>query len=123
MQTVIWILQGILATIFLFSGIYKTTFDPVTLVQKGQTGVEGLPKSLIKFIGLAEITGAVGLILPLFVPTLAHFMPIAAICLGTIMVPAAFIHFERIEYRPIFVNMVILIMCAVVASFYMVGPR
>lgn len=41
MHTVIGILQGLMAFVFMFSGINKSYFDEKTLVQKGQTGVEG----------------------------------------------------------------------------------
>jgi len=65
MNNVIWILQALMIFIFLYSGINKACLDEQTLVQKGQTGIKGLSPWLIKFIGISEILGAFGLILPL----------------------------------------------------------
>jgi uncharacterized membrane protein YphA (DoxX/SURF4 family) len=119
MNTIIWILQGLIAFIFMFSGVNKSYFDEHTLVQKGQTGVEGLNKWIIKFIGICEILGSVALILPMLINKWDILTPIAAICLGLIMVPAAHIHKKRKEPKNIVVNITILIICAIVAYFRM----
>lgn len=44
MNIIIWILQGLMSFVFMFSGINKAYFDEKTLVDKGQTGVEGLSR-------------------------------------------------------------------------------
>jgi hypothetical protein len=49
----------------MFSSINKSIYSEKTLVAKGQTGVENLPLTLIRFIGISEILGAIGLILPM----------------------------------------------------------
>ncbi|EZH75281.1 hypothetical protein ATO12_00460 [Aquimarina atlantica] len=119
MNTLIWILQGLIAFVFMFSGINKTYFDEKTLVQKGQTGVEGLNKWFIKFIGTCEILGSVALILPLLINKWVILTPIAAICLGFIMIPAAYIHKKRKEPKNVIVNIAILIVCTIIIYFRM----
>ena len=111
MNTFVWILQGIIAFVFLFSGLNKAYYDEKTLVKKGQTGVEGLPKAFIQFIGVAEILGAFGLVLPAFLHTADELTPISSICLGLIMIPAAVIHTKRKEFRNVVINISILMVC------------
>jgi len=119
MNTTIWILQGLMALVFMFSGISKTYFDEKTLVQKGQTGVEGLPKLFIKFIGVSEIFGAIGLIIPMLLNKWSILTPISAICLGLIMIPAAYIHYKRNEPKNIVTNITILVICGLITYFRM----
>jgi hypothetical protein len=103
----------------MYSGIHKAWFDEKTLVQKGQTGVEGLPKGFIKFIGVSEVLGATALIAPMVVNQWTFLTPIAAICLGFIMIPAAYIHTRRKELRNVMVNVIILAVCGLIAYFRM----
>lgn len=118
MNTALWIIQIFLAFTFLYSGICKSIYSPETLVAKGQTGVEGLPVALIRFIGIAEIFGTLGLILPLLLNIFPRQVSISALCLGLIMIPAGIIHYQRKEYKTVFtINLVILILCLIVAYF------
>lgn len=115
MNTALWITQGFLALIFLYSGWMKATRTEQRLVAIGQTGVEHLPLPLIRFIGISEILGVVGLIVPWLTRINPALTPIAALCLGLIMVPAAIIHYRRHEKRTMLLNVAILILCAWVA--------
>jgi hypothetical protein len=53
----------------MFLGINKSIYSEKTLVAKRQTGVEHLPLALIRFIGISEIPGAIGLVLPMLLDT------------------------------------------------------
>ena len=119
MNIAIWILQGLIAFIFMFSGINKAYFDEKTLVKKGQTGVEGLSKWFIKFIGVSEILGAIGLILPILLNKYIVITAISAICLGIIMIPAAYIHYKRTEMRNVAFNIIILAICGMIVYYRM----
>ena len=117
MNTLIWIVQGLIAFVFMLSGLNKSYFDEETLVDKGQTGVEGLNKWFIKFIGISEILGAIALIVPLLMNKWIFLTPISSICLGLIMVPAAYIHSRRNETKNVALNIGILILCGVIACY------
>jgi len=108
-----------MAFVFMFSGVCKTYFDERLLLEKGQTGVEGLPKWFIKFIGISETLGAIGLIVPTALSKCNCLTPTAAICLGFIMIPAAFIHYKRGEMKNVAINFVILVICGVIAFYRM----
>jgi hypothetical protein len=55
----LWTIQGVLALLFLFAGGVKLAAPMVELAQQSP-----LPPLFIKFIGLAEAAGALGLVLP-----------------------------------------------------------
>ncbi len=97
MNTALWILQSLMALVFLYSGVNKSIFSAQKLVAIGQTGVEGLPIPLIRFIGISEILGAFGLILPWWIKIFPFLTPFSALCMAAIMVPAARIHYNRID--------------------------
>ncbi len=114
----LWIIQCFLAFTFMYSGICKSIYAIKILVSKGQTGVEGLPVALVRFIGVAEIIGSIGLILPLLINIWPHLVSISAVCLGIIMIPAGIIHYQRKEYRTvILINFIIMILCVIVAYY------
>jgi DoxX-like protein len=59
MSTGLWIVQGLLALIFLFTGGMKLVL-PIGELTKDMP----LPGLFVRFIGVAEVLGALGLILP-----------------------------------------------------------
>lgn len=112
MNTTLWIFQPLIAIVFLYSGVQKSIYSQQILVARGQTGVEGLSAGLIRFIGISEILGAIGIIVPLLFHILPILTTISTICLAAIMVPAAIIHFKRHEPKNILTNCVIFLICA-----------
>lgn len=115
MNTALWVGQGILAAAFLYSGINKSLRSEKELVAMGQTGVEGLSAGLIFFIGLAEVAGATGIVLPWWTGILPVLTPVAAICFALIMILAAPIHYRRKEPGNVFTNLSLLAISLFVA--------
>lgn len=74
-----------------------------------------LPKGLLIFIGLSEILGGIGLILPAMTGILPELTAWAATGLSVVLVLAALFHLPRREYRNIVVNVVLLALTAFVA--------
>lgn len=111
----LWIYQILLAIVFGYSGLMKATKTEKELVAMGQTGVENLSPALIKFIGVMEILGVTGLFAPILSGIFPILTPLAAIGLGTIMIPAAVIHYRRNEKTTVLGNLFLLILCAFVA--------
>ena len=109
MNTVLWIMQGLLATTFFYSGLMKSTRAEQILVRMGMTGVEHLPFALIRFIGLAELLGAAGLLLPELLQQRPVLTALASLGLGLIMLPAAVIHYRRGELKAVALNRVIFV--------------
>ena len=80
----LWITQGLLAAFFLFVGISKVTGSDEVL-----TALFPLPAAFIRFIGVCEVLGALGLVLPLALKIRPELTSLAAAGLTIIMVGAA----------------------------------
>jgi hypothetical protein len=104
MNTTIWVIQGLLALVFAVSGLLKARWSVERLVKSGQTGVEGLPVSLVRFIALSELAGAAGVLRPRATGIFPMLTPLAASGLGVIMVLAAIVHARRGEAKTVLVN-------------------
>ena len=83
MTYTLWIVQGLLALIFLFAGGMKLV-QPLEVLTR-QTPLPGL---FVRFIGVAEVLGAIGLILPGLLRIRPGLTPLAAAGLVIIMTGA-----------------------------------
>jgi hypothetical protein len=90
MDITLWIIAALLALFFVFAGFMKT-FRPIGEIRK-MPWAETLPEVSIRLIGIAELLGAVGLNVPLATGIAPMLTPIAAVCLGVLMVGAARTH-------------------------------
>jgi hypothetical protein len=82
----LWIIQGLLAALFLFAGGVKFAMPLDEMV--AQSGLAG---PLILFVGAAEVLGALGLVLPGLLRIRPGLTPLAAAGLAIIMVGATLI--------------------------------
>ena len=85
MTYVLWIVQGLLALLFLFTGGIKLVL-PIEVMTE-QMPVP-LPGPFLRFLGVAEVLGAVGLILPWLLGIRPGLTPLAAAGLVIIMTGA-----------------------------------
>jgi len=88
-SAVLWGIQGLLAALFLFAGISK-----LVLPAEALKGPIPLPIGLLRFVGVAETAGALGLILPGIFHIRQVLTPIAAAGLVLIMAGATTITVE-----------------------------
>ena len=84
----LWIVQGLLAALFLFAGSTKLIVPIDVLMSMGSPNQIVLPGWFIRFIGVAEVLGAIGLILPRLVHIRPRLTPLAATGLVIIMIGA-----------------------------------
>lgn len=110
----LWVAQGLLAAMFLMAGSTKLMSGSAELVAMGMGWAENAPLFLIKFIGLAEVAGALGLILPSATRILPHLTKLAATGLAVIMVLAAGLHITRGEFEVVPVNVILFALTAFV---------
>jgi hypothetical protein len=82
----LWTVQGLLALLFLFAGGMK-----LVMPLEGMAGPIALPGWFIRFIGVAEVLGAIGLILPQLLRIRPVLTPTAAAGLVIIMAGATVI--------------------------------
>ncbi len=97
MNVVAWILQIVLAVAFLGSGVMKVVRPKPALVSAGMGYAEDFSDGAIKAIGVLEIVGAVGLILPWVLDVAPVLTPIAAVGLALVMAGAVVVHIRRKE--------------------------
>jgi len=79
----LWIVQGLLALVFLFAGGMKFMMSP----EEMSAGTP-LPGAFFSFIGACEVLGAFGLILPGLLKIKRGLTPLAAVGLTIIMIGA-----------------------------------
>ncbi|SFQ98182.1 DoxX family protein [Poseidonocella sedimentorum] len=110
----LWIAQALLAAMFLMAGATKLTSGSADLVAMGMGWAENAPFLLIKFIGLAEVAGALGLILPAATRIMPGLTTLAAAGLAVIMVLASGLHIIRGEFEVLPINAILFALAAFV---------
>ncbi|HUO57745.1 MAG TPA: DoxX family protein [bacterium] len=109
MNTLLWILQAILAVVFLLEGGVK-------ILKPAAFRVQGLGDAgLLIFIGLCEVGGAVGLVLPSVTHFLPWLTPLAALGIAAIMVLATRFHLRRHEPRSAGLTLLLLVLSLTVS--------
>lgn len=102
----LWVAQVVVAGMFVMAGFTKVSM-PIPEVIANVPALEGMAGGLIRFIGISELLGAIGMI----VPTLTRIQPkltaYAGAGLATIMVLAAVVHGTRGEFSMIAMNLVL----------------
>jgi DoxX-like protein len=82
-NVLLWVVQGLLAALFLFAGGMK-----LVLPLEALAGPIALPGWFMRFIGTAEVAGALGLVLPSLLRIHPRLTPVAAAGLVIIMIGA-----------------------------------
>ncbi len=112
MKITLWIVQVLLAFVFVASG-YMKLFAFAHYAAMAPEMADH--RALVSFIGICEVAGAVGLILP----TLTGIMPVltnwAAVGLGTIMMLATAFHVSRGELSHALITVILLVLAMFVA--------
>ncbi len=107
MNVGLWIAQGLLAAMYLMAGTMKTI--QTKKVRPTMTWTQGRSDGFVRFVGISELLGAFGLILPMITGILPWLTPIAAAGLSLIQLLAVFTeHLPKKEYNVIPVNIVLL---------------
>jgi len=87
MNIVLWILQILLALLFLFAGGAKFVMTAEDMRKAAPDAIQ-LPMMFIRFIGVCEILGGLGLVLPGLTKIRRNLTPLAALGLTIIMIGA-----------------------------------
>ncbi|GBE65777.1 hypothetical protein MFM001_22390 [Mycobacterium sp. MFM001] len=115
MNVLLWSLQVILAVIFAASGLAKISQPKARLIASGQTGVAPFPLPVIRVTALAELLGAVGILLPRLVGVAEYLTPLAAAGFAVVMVGAVSSHAYLREPRNVALTAMILVAAVLVA--------
>lgn len=110
----LWVAQVALAAMFAMAGFMKLTSAPADMVAMGMLWAENAPVGLIRFIGVAEVLGAIGVILPAATRIIPELTRIAAFGLLVIQVLAFGLHAVRGELEVLPMNVVLIAIAALV---------
>ena len=117
MNIALWIAQVLLAGMYGMAGGMKT-FQPEKVRTNPHMGwAHDKQDGFIRFVGISELLGAIGLLLPALTGILPWLTPLAAFGLALIQVLAIFtVHLPKKEYQVIPVNIVLLVL-AIFAAY------
>lgn len=102
----LWIAQVLLAALFIMVGLTKS-FQPIEEIGKMLPWVNNSPAALVRFIGISELLGGIGLLLPSILRIQPRLTPLAALGLAVVMILATAFHIYRGEYEVIGMNIFI----------------
>jgi uncharacterized membrane protein YphA (DoxX/SURF4 family) len=115
METALWILQGLLAAIFLVTGMTKLTQPRLKMAAGPMRWAADVTDAQFRAIGLVEVAGALGLILPAALGIAPLLTPLAAVGLVLTMVGAIRTHVRYAETDRLAVPIVVLALALIVA--------
>ena len=107
MTIAFWLVQGLLALLFLFAGVVKAVL-PLPRVNQMFPWAKDVPPGLTRFIGGAELLGALGIILPAATGILPWLTSAAAMGLALVLLCAAVFHASRREFSGIGLTVILL---------------
>lgn len=112
LRAALWVAQILLAVMFGMAGLMKLS-QSIDALATSLPWVTTVPEMLVRFIGAAELAGALGLILPALTRIQPRLTALAALGLIAVMVLASAFHASRGEFGLIPVNIVL----AAIAGF------
>lgn len=115
MNILLWIIQILLALLFLFAGITKLVIPADVLMANAPPGSTEFPALFMKFIGLVETLGGLGLILPGIFHRRPQLTPLAAVGLVILMIGAVAISVKDHGISAGIIPLVTGLLCAFVA--------
>jgi uncharacterized membrane protein YphA (DoxX/SURF4 family) len=110
MTYAMWGVQGLLALLFLFAGVTK-----LVLPVEEMTKQMALPGPFLRFIGVAEVLGGLGLVLPGIMGIQPGLTPLAAAGLVIIMIGATIVSFAIGGTAPALFPLIVGLLLAFVA--------
>lgn len=110
MNKLLWVLQVLLALLFLFSGVMKFVMPAEQLTAQSSFSV-----SFLRFIGAVEVLGALGLVLPWLLRIRPGLTPLAAAGFVIVMVGAVVTTLPTLGAVAAIIPLVVGLLCAFVA--------
>jgi hypothetical protein len=109
---VLWVVQGLLALLFLFAGGVKLVTPIEEMTKQMPLPLPGL---FVRFLGVAEVLGAIGLVLPGLLGIRPGLTPLAAAGLAIIMIGAVVVTLAGGDVVPALIPLAVGLLVAFVA--------
>ena len=91
LNVALWIIQILLAIGYAIAGIMKIV-SPISDLAMEMAYAADVPEWFVRTVGVLEVAGAVGIIMPAITKIMTWLVPLTAICFSLIQVTAIFIH-------------------------------
>ncbi|TFD95271.1 DoxX family protein [Cryobacterium lactosi] len=121
MNIAIWIITGLLALAFIGAGLMKVAQPRAKLAASGMAWTNDYSDAGVKLVGLAELLGGLGLILPAVTGIAPILVPIAAAALTVIMIGAVVWHVRANDTKGALPSLILGIL-ALVVTLTRFGP-
>lgn len=95
-DTIVWIVEALLAVFFLAAGIPKL----LGAVSERWEGFDRLPRGLTVLIGTCEVAAGIGLVAPVVFDTADWLTPLAGLGIAVISLMASGFHLRQLEWLP-----------------------
>lgn len=115
MNTALWLIAGVLALVFLAAGLMKISQPREKLTASGMAWTADFSPRSVKAVGIVEVLGAAGLIVPAALGIAPVLTAWAALGLAATMLGAIVLHLRRKEVTALPVALLLLVLAAVVA--------
>ncbi|MFI8526330.1 DoxX family protein [Promicromonospora sukumoe] len=117
MNIALWTVAGLLALAYVVGGGVKMVLSKEKIFASGPAAawVEDFRPGTIRAIGVLEVLGGLGLVLPALLGVATDLVPLAALGLAMIMVGAAVTRLSRGEYRLMLLDLTYLVLAGFVA--------
>jgi putative oxidoreductase len=114
LHIILWVAQIVLGGMFIMAGVMKSS-QPIAELSKSVPWSANVPEALVRFIGISELLGGIGLILPSLLRIKPILTPIAAFGILTIMVFAVVYHITKGETDVVGINIAFGLVAAFIA--------
>ncbi len=114
MHAAYWVIAGLLAALFAYSGALKLVRSKEQLAPM-MGWVDTIPMSVVRTIGGLEVLGAIGLILPPLTGIAPGLALLAALGFLVLQVLAAGLHLSRGEAKESIMNVVLIVLAGAAA--------
>jgi uncharacterized membrane protein YphA (DoxX/SURF4 family) len=109
MNIALWVAQILLAALYLAAGSLKTF--QTAKARERMPWTQGRSDGYVRFVGISELLGAVGLILPALTGILPWLTPLAALGLAVVQLLAIFtVHLPKKEYKALPMNVILMLL-------------
>ena len=115
METVYWIVAGALALFYTYAGGMKLLQSQEKLAPMMAWAGTAVPMPGVRAIGLLELAGALGLVVPPLTDVAPWLAVVAAACLAVLQVLAGAFHASRGETKDLWLNGVLAVVAGVAA--------
>ena len=109
----LWVAQVILTAILIMGAVMK--FQPIEEISTTMPWTGQLPALIVRLLGVIDLSGAIGLILPSLLRIKPQLTPWAALCIIALMVCATIFHVSRGEESVIGFNIFVAFVAAFIA--------